>query len=343
MKKFLKIISVLLTGAVLLMGCGTGNVSKEQASDGGAAYGQSDGRVRVVCTTFPAYDWIKNIIGDAEDIFELSLLVKNSADVHNYQPSAKDMIAIREAELFVYIGGESDTWASDLMESDASLQERAVSLVEVLGDETLIEELVEGMTHTHAHSEEDGHIQNDEVHDTIDEHVWLSLNNAEVLCQYLSERLCALAPDCEDRLRANTEAYTQALHELNDAYREMVNASKKNTLIFGDRFPFRYLTEDYGLEYYAAFAGCNAEAEAGFDTVVFLADKVKELHTSYIMVIDGSDCELAKTISNTADKTDMEILVLDSMQSVSWEDIEQGMNYLDIMKANMEILRKALG
>lgn len=333
MKKILKVISVLLTGAVLLTGCGTGNVSENHSSE----------KIRVVCTTFPQYDWLKNILGESEDDFELTLLVKNSADVHNYQPSAKDMIAIREADLFVYIGGESDTWAADLMASDASLKEKAVSLVETLGDEALIEEIVEGMTHTHEHSEEDGHIHNDKEHDTVDEHVWLSLNNAEVLCQYLSERVCELSPECAEAFRTNTAAYTEELHALNDQYRDMVNASAKNTLIFGDRFPFRYLTEDYGLEYYAAFAGCNAEVEAGFDTVVFLADKVKELHTSYIMVIDGSDRELAKTISNTANKTDMEILVLDSMQSVSWEDIQQGTNYLDIMKANMEILRKALG
>lgn len=334
MKKILKVLSVFLTGAVLLTGCGTGNASEEQTSDG---------RLRIVCTTFPQYDWIKNILNGTEDMFALDLLVKNSADVHNYQPSAKDMMEIKEADLFVYVGGESDTWAADMLAADASLKEKAVSLVEVLGDEALIEEIVEGMTHEHVHSEEDGHIQNDEVHDTVDEHVWLSLNNAEVLCQYLSERLCVLAPDHKEQLSANTKAYTEALHALNKEYRDMVNASQKHTLIFGDRFPFRYLTQDYGLDYYAAFAGCNAEAEASFDTIVFLAGKVKELDTSYIIVIDGSDQALAKTIQTTAEKPDMEILVLDSMQSVSWEDIGQGRNYMDIMKANMQVLRKALG
>lgn len=335
MKKILRSIGIFLTGAVVLTGCSTGNVSEKQLTD--------EEKISIVCTTFPQYDWLKNILGDAEDTFELDLLVKNSADVHNYQPSAKDMIEIKEADLFVYVGGESDTWAADLMESDASLKERSVSLVETLGNEALIEEIVEGMTHEHFHTEEDGHIQNDEVHETVDEHVWLSLNNAEVLCQYLSDRICELVPEDAEQIQTNTEAYTEALHVLNDEYRDMVNASSKNTLIFGDRFPFRYLTEDYDLEYYAAFAGCNAEAEASFDTIVFLADKIKESDIPYIMVIDGSDQKLARTILETAQRTDTEILVLNSMQSVSWEDIEQGSSYLDIMQDNMEILRKALG
>ena len=325
MKKLICIIGVLTLCAAVFIGCG----AKETPGNP-----EKDGKYQIVCTTFPQYDWIMHILGDASEQFEVSLLVKNSADIHNYQPSTQDMISMKEADLFVYVGGESDAWAADLMLADAAMSDKSVSLVAALGDEVLAEEILEGMTHDHEHHEHDAEVP--------DEHVWLSLENAEILCQHISNRLCEVAPDYEAVIRDNTKIYTEKLHELDAEYRAVVEAGAHNTLIFGDRFPFRYMAEDYDLECFAAFEGCNAEVEASFDTVITLAGKVKELEVPCILVIDGSDRKLAETILSTAGREKTEILVLDSMQSVSREDIQQGANYLDITKSNLEVLRQAL-
>ena len=343
MKKFICILCAFVMGAALLTGCGTlqAPINQEQGED----------KISVVCTTFPSYDWVMHLLGEAAEHFEVSLLVKNSADIHNYQPSAQDMISMKEADLFVYVGGESDAWVADLMSTDTAMAEKSVSLVGALGDEVLVTELLEGMEHHHDHTSHDHadhdhdhtHSGEDHVHESLDEHVWLSLENAEILCQLISEKLCLLAPDYEATIQDNTIAYTGALHKLHEEYLAMVEASADNALIFGDRFPFRYLAEDYDLECYAAFEGCNAEVEASFDTIITLAGKVDELKVPYILVIDGSDKSLAETILNTTETKNQEILILDSMQSVSWDDMEQGATYLDIMRTNLEVLRKALG
>ena len=336
MKKFIYMFGTFVLGAALFIGCGSEATPIENGAD----------KVSVVCTTFPQYDWVRNLLGDAAEGFEVSLLVKNNADIHNYQPSAQDMIAIKEADLLLYVGGESDAWVEDIMKADDAIYDKSVSLVAALGDEALVEEIVEGMEHDHGH--EDGyHHEPGEEHiydsETLDEHVWLSLENAEILCQYISGRLQELAPDEAGVIAENTVTYVNELHELGVEYQKVVDESAHNTLIFGDRFPFRYLTEDYELEYYAAFAGCNAEVEAGFDTIIGLANKADELKVPCILVLDGSDKKLAEAILNAAEDGEKEILVLDSMQSVSWEDILQGANYLDIMRTNLQVLCKALG
>ncbi len=352
MKKFIRFLGGFAFVATVLAGCGSRQTPINQE--------QGAGKLSIVCTTFPQYNWVTELIGEAAEAFDVTLLVKNSADIHNYQPSAQDMISMKEADLFIYVGGESDAWVADLMNADSSLYDKSVSLVAALGDEALVEELLEGMQHDHEHDHGHGADQaggtqgaigsgvgaddiDDEDEEVLDEHVWLSLENAEILCQYISVELCRLAPDYEAVIQDNTIAYTSALHELHEEYLSMVEASADNALIFGDRFPFRYLAEDYDLECYAAFAGCNAEVEASFDTIITLADKVDTLNVPCILVIDGSDKSLAETILSTAKTGNQEILVLDSMQSVSWEDIRQGANYLDIMRANLEVLRKALG
>ena len=336
MKKIIYMFGTLVLGTALLLGCGAQTTPIEEGAD----------KVSVVCTTFPQYDWVMNLLGDAAETVEVSLLVKNSSDIHNYQPSAQDMIAMKEADLFLYVGGESDSWVKDLMKADVTLSDKSVSLVAALGDAALVEEIVEGMEHDHDHGNSFQQAPGEaEDHDseTLDEHVWLSLENAEILCQYISGRLQKLAPDEAAMIAESTATYVKELHELGVEYQSMVDESGHNALIFGDRFPFRYLTEDYELEYYAAFAGCNAEVEAGFDTIIGLAEKVDELEVPCVLVIDGSDKSLAEAILQAAGKSDKEILTLDSMQSVSWEDILQGSNYLDIMKANLKVLRKALG
>lgn len=328
MKHFIRVFSIILLGAMLFTGCGSETLPTEKD------------RISVVCTTFPQYDWVKNLLGAETDAFEVSLLVKNSSDIHNYQPSAQDMIAIKEADLFVYVGGESDAWVADLIASDAQIEDKSVSLVGAIGDKALVEEIVEGMQHDHEHSHEEG--DHDHEEEGMDEHVWLSLENAEILCRYLADRLTLLSPEYAEQIAENTSAYIEELHALDIAYRKVAEMSAHTPLIFGDRFPFRYLTEDYELEYYAAFAGCNAEVEASFDTIITLAGKVAAYEVPCILVIDGSDKSLAKSILEAAGESNKKILTLDSMQSVSMDDINAGASYLGIMRANLEILREAL-
>lgn len=334
MKKIISIFSALVLGTGVLTGCGS-----EQALDNGE---KGTDKIRVVCTTFPQYDWVMNLLGEASGQVDVTLLVKNNADIHNYQPSAQDMISMKEADLFIYVGGESEAWVLDMMKSDGDMEEKALSLSDIL----LAEDMLECADHEHedayghtdeAHAQEEGHDHE------YDEHVWLSLDNAEVLCQYISDSLCALVPESSAEIQDSTAAYISELQALDGEYQSAVQASAHKPLVFGDRFPFCYLAADYELEYYAAYTGCNAEVEVGFDTIIALAEKVDELESRYIMVIDGSDRSIAKTILQSAKSDEVEILEMDSMQSVSWEDVQSGTSYLDIMRANLEVLKKALG
>lgn len=326
MKKIVKSIVALCLGTVLLTGCG----KKDTESS------QEDGKVNIVCTTFPQYDWVKNLLGTHIDQAELTLLVKNSADVHNYQPSAQDMIQMKEADLFLYIGGESDAWVADVMKSDASLEQSAFNLSDVLQKE---DRLIEA-DHEHEHTHEEAH--HHEAGESYDEHIWLSLENAEILCEAISESLCEILPEYETDIQSAATAYVEQLQDLDARYVQMIQDSAKKPLIFGDRFPFCYLAADYDLEYYAAYTGCNAEIEVGFDTIIALAEKVDALESPYVMVIDGSDRSIAKTIIETATYKQTEILELNSMQSVSMQDIESGVSYLNMMEENLEVLKEAL-
>lgn len=351
MKKRKCLLGAMVLSAALLAGCGAEGIAPSDVKDSGDA-------VTIVCTTFPQYDWIRSLVGEEEG-FDIQLLVKNNTDIHNYQPSAQDMIAIRESDLFVYIGGESDSWVTDMVKTDEALLEKSVNLIEALGDSALVEEIIEGMEHDHDHHGEaedhtltyyDQHMesgQDGDAHEAeeevMDEHIWLSVENAEILVSYLSERICEIAPDAAGQIAENTSDYLAQLHTLGEAYAEAASQAVNRTLIFGDRFPFRYLVEDYGLEYYAAFSGCNAEVEASFETIVFLAEKIDALGAKYILIIEGSDGALADTIRNSTSEKNQEILTLNSMQSISMDEIERGANYLDIMRDNLEILKTVLG
>lgn len=327
MKKIIKSIVALCLGTALLAGCGTQNIASSQ---------KEDGKVNIVCTTFPQYDWVKNLLGEHIEQTELTLLVKNSADVHNYQPSAQDMIQMKEADLFIYIGGESDTWVADVMKADASLEQNALNLSDILQQKDCLLEA----DHEHDHTHEEAH--HHEEGESYDEHIWLSLENAEILCEAISESLCEILPEYEADIQSAAGTYIKQLQDLDDRYVQMIQDSAKKPLIFGDRFPFCYLAADYDLEYYAAYTGCNAEVEVGFDTIIALAEKVDALESSYVMVIDGSDRSIAKTILETATYKQTAILELNSMQSVSMQDIQSGISYLNIMEENLEVLKEAL-
>ena len=314
-----KIILVLITFlmTVSLSGClrQTSQVSPEKK------------KLSVVTTIFPIYDWVKNIAG--EETVEIEMLMDSGVDLHSFQPSADDIMKIRNCDLFIYIGGESDEWIEDVLDEGFSQEIRTVNLLELLKDLVKEEEIVEGMQ-----KEEDDDKE-------ADEHIWLSLNNAIAAVEKITEALEEIDVQHQEVYQTNAEAYIQELKDLDQKYVETVSASALNTLLFADRFPFRYLCDDYYLNYYAAFAGCSAETEASFETIVFLADKIDELSLRNIMIIESSDGRIAETIKENTKTKDQQILRLDSMQSITSAQVEN-ISYLQIMETNLEVLKEAL-
>ncbi len=314
----------------------------------------SGDELKIVTTIFPEYDWVKTILGDNADAAELTLLLDNGVDLHSYQPTAEDIIKIKECDMFVYVGGESDEWVEDVLEDAVNPDMKVINLLEVLGDSVKAEEIVEGMEaeeeHEHEHEDGEEHEDGDEEHEhedgeeeeEMDEHVWLSLRNAAVICDTIGTELGELDPANADVYKNNVAAYKEELTALDKEYAAAVEAGSKKTLLFGDRFPFRYLVDDYGLDYYAAFVGCSAESEASFETIVFLAGKVDELGLGAVMTIEGPNHDIAESVKNATSSKDQVILTLDSMQSTTSADIEAGTTYLSVMKSNLDVLKEAV-
>lgn len=306
-------------------------------------------KLRIVATTFPQYDWTRQILGDQLENAELTLLMDDGVDLHSFQPTVEDIAKIAACDLFIYVGGVSDAWVAGALDSAGNQDLIAINLLETLGDGVRTEELVEGMEpdHDHEHEEDDHeHEEADEHEDEHeaepDEHVWLSLRNAQVFTLRIAEALAALDAESADAYRASANAYNARLAALDEDYKAAVEAGKRRVLLFGDRFPFRYLTEDYGLTYYAAFSGCSAETEASFETVVFLSGKADELGLPCVMAIEGSDGAVAGTIVRSTKSADQAVLVLDSMQSVTAGDVAGGVTYLSVMEKNLSVLKQAL-
>ena len=310
-----------------------GSFSPEGASAADADTGeQNEGTLQIVATIFPTYDWIMQLLGDNPAGAQVKVLAANGLDLHSYQPSVDDMLDIASCDLFVYVGGESDGWVEDALQNNANPDRIVVNLMDVLGENAREEEAVPGMQDQEDETEEREY----------DEHVWLSLKNASLFCSAIAEALCGLNPDNADVYRDNLEIYQQKLEDLDDSYARMVSEAAQDTLLFGDRFPFLYLIDDYGLSYYAAFAGCSAETEASFETIIFLAGRMDELSLPCVLIIDGSDDRIASTIIQNTKQKNQQILVLNSMQSVTQEDLQEGENYLSVMEQNLSVLTEAL-
>ncbi|MBQ1302856.1 MAG: zinc ABC transporter substrate-binding protein [Firmicutes bacterium] len=325
-RAWIALLAALAMMMTLLAGCGSTD------SAGGEPAAPESDTVRIVTTIFPEYDWVQNIVGENAEGVEVIQLLDNGVDLHSYQPTAEDLANLSSCDLFVYVGGESDRWVEDALKESVNPDMVIINLLEVLGDSAKEEEIVEGM-------EEDGE---EEEGPEYDEHVWLSLNNAHVLVQAISEGIQSVDPDHAAVYEENTQAYLEKLEALDLEYRDAVNQASVNTLLFGDRFPFRYLTDDYGLEYYAAFSGCSAETEASFETVSFLAGKVDELGLKTVMTIDGSDQRIAQTIVSSTKDKDAVIRVMDSMQTTTTKDAAAGKTYLSAMTENLAVLKEAL-
>ena len=329
-KKF-NIVLAALTSAVTVAGaCAPAFAETTGAPE------ESD-KLSIVTTIFPEYDWVREILGDQADSADLTMLLDNGVDLHSYQPTADDIAKISDCDLFIYVGGESDGWVDDALKNASNKNMKVVNLLDVLGDSIKEEEVVEGMETEAEEEEADG-----EEEPEYDEHVWLSVKNAEVLSKAIADALEKADPDHKDIYQENASAYSEKLKDLDAKYQEVVDGASQKTLLFGDRFPFRYLVDDYGLSYYAAFVGCSAESEASFDTISFLANKVDELGLKDIMAIENSNQKIAKTIIENTKEKNQKILTLDTMQSTTSDDVKNGTTYLSVMEKNLEVLKEAL-
>ncbi len=335
MKKLLSAILILVLALGLAAGSGTALAKEAPAAP----------KLRIVTTIFPIYDWVLNILGEQAAEAEVTMLLDNGVDLHSYQPTADDIVRISICDLFVYVGGESDEWVEDALQEATNKNMVVINLMEVLGDSVKEEEVVEGMEHDHDDQEEHDHEEHhDHHHEEVeyDEHVWLSLKNAAGLCRAISDALGKIDSKNEALYTSNTEAYVEKLNALDAKYQTAVDAATHRTILFGDRFPFRYLVDDYSLDYYAAFVGCSAETEASFETIIFLANKLDELALSAVLQIESADGSIARTVVENTRSRAQQILTMDSMQSTTAEDISAGASYLSIMEKNLDVLKAAL-
>ncbi len=398
-KRFKKIaIALVVALSIVLSACAQTNIQTANDQQQSESQQATD-KIKVVATTFPIYDWAREIIGENGENIELSLLIDNGVDIHSFQATTQDIAEISTSDLFVYIGGESDGWVHDVLSQAINQDMKAIKLVESLGDDVYIEEYVEGMQNDHDHDhdhdhdedahdhdeethdhdeeahdhdeeahdhdeeahdhdedahdhDEDAHDHDEETHDHdhhvettegghIDEHIWLSLDNAAEAVEILTSELSKLDAENADNFSTNAAAYIEQLEKLDDEYQQAVDNANRNTLVFADRFPFRYMVEDYDLSYYAAFSGCSADAEASFETIAFLAGKVSELDIQNVLIIDGASSQIADTVISTSGKI-ADVIMLDSMQSTDADEIQAGATYLSIMEQNLEILKVAL-
>lgn len=356
------------------------------------AMAEKNEKVKIVATTFPSYDWLRQILGEREQEVELTLLQDSGIDLHNFQPTAQDFVKVSSADLFVYIGGVSDGWVDDAIGEAHNKHVLAVNLMDAMGDAVKQDVTVEGMQesahahnhddheheaeaahdheHEHEHEAEAAHDHEHEAeavhdheheaeadhdhehdhehehegreHNHADEHIWLSLRNAKVLVAALKDALVQVDAGHAAVYEANAAAYIAKLEALDKEYAQAVAQVAEPVLLFGDRFPFRYLMDDYGITYYAAFAGCSAETEASFKTVAFLAGKTDEHKLKAVLTLDGSDQAIAKAVINATGPRDQQLLTLNAMQSIGAQDIANGITYLDIMQDNLAVLRQAL-
>lgn len=380
-KKKLSASSLLLAGLflciVLSVGCSVvkntsgknttrKNAESENTIEQNSIEKGNSNKISIVCTTFPQYDWVKNILGEEAERFNVTLLLDNGVDMHSYQPAVKDIATAGSSNLFIYVGGESDTWVEDALKEAKNKDLKAINLMETLGNSVKEEEVVEGMQeereslgHSHEKSskekqeqtQKESHENSQEINGQkeaadeepeYDEHIWLSIRNAEIMVKNIEKAIEQLDSDNAKVYQTNAENYIKKLDTLDKQYANRIQNAKYKAILFGDRFPFRYMADDYDLKYYAAFAGCSAETMAGFETVTFLAKKADELRLPVILTIENSDGRIAEAVKSNTTKKNQKILAMNSLQSVTKEQIADGITYLQVMQENLSVLSEAL-
>ena len=313
-----------LTLAVSLVGCGP----RQRAEDG---------KLQVVCTVFPYYDFARQIGGDDVDV---TLLVAAGKETHSFEPTPLDVITLSESDVFLYNGGESEAWVEDIL--SAAGENIAVTLPLMPQVSALAEEWAEGMEgghddHDHDHDSEDHSHDSDDIE--YDEHVWTSPVLAKTLCQAICDALCQADPAHQEGYQSRLTDYLAQLDQLDEAFRDTVAAGQRRLLVFGDRFPLLYFCKEYGLGYRAAFHGCASDTEPSLATLKYLIDKVEEAHIPVVYTIELSSRKVAQAIAET---TGAKVLTFQSCQTVSRQDMEAGATYLSLMWENVEALKEGL-
>lgn len=372
MKRTIVTTLLLLLTAVFFTAC---TDTKKQSSSKDVTEAANSDKLRVVATIFPQYDFMREIAGDN---VELTMLLPPGSESHSFEPTPQDIIAIQNCDMFIYSGGDSDSWIDSILDSMDTSKMEIISLMDLV--DIVEEEIVEGMEedpHEHeeadhedenhaeeadhedeaahagdeaheeeaahedetAHAGEENHAEDEEHEAEYDEHVWTSPLNAKIIVQALADKLCSLDSENSDIYKKNTTAYLEKLDTLNDSFLDAVASGKRKTLVFGDRFPFRYFADAYQLDYFAAFPGCSTETEASAATVSFLIDKVKAENIPVVFYIEFSNEKMAATICEAAGAKK---LLLHSCHNVAKSDFESGVNYMDLMTQNVENIREAL-
>ncbi len=335
--KIFTVCGLLLAVSVLLFGC---RKSQNQES-----FSESQNqKVKVVATIFPLYDWAKNIISGSENV-ELELLVKNGSDLHSFQPSTQDIVKISTADVLIYVGGESDSWLVGALKNSVNKNQSVINLMKELSESVKEEKIVEGMSESEKKAEKmlelENFAENQKSGLEYDEHIWLSVENAKSAVEKIAEVLEEKDAGEKSLFEVNKKSYLEKLGEMEIVidYEKSESTEKRQTIVVCDRFPFRYMTDELGVKYYAAFAGCSAESEASFETIAFLSRKIRELDCGEVFVTESSDKKIAETvIKNAGLEGKCGISVLDSMQSATLDEAEKGKNYIDVMKENFRKL-----
>ena len=292
-----------------------------------------DGKTQVVCTLFPYYDFARQIGGDDVDV---TLVVPAGRETHSFEPTPMDVIRISQADVFIYNGGESEQWVTDIL--DAAGEDIPCVLSMMDAAELHEEELVEGMqSGTSAHDHHDHDEDGEEIE--YDEHIWTSPVTAMALCRAITDGLCQADPDHADSFRARLADYLAALEALDGTFREIVAEGSRNLLVFGDRVPLLYFCREYGLDYRAAFHGCAGDTEPSLATLKYLIDLVNEQHIPVVYTIELSSRKVAKAIAET---TGAQVRTFHSCQTVSRAEFDAGVTYLQLMEANADVLREGL-
>ena len=348
-RQFKKLPYKILLGTVilalfLLTGCGASAAGKEKT-----------GRLQVITTIFPPFDFARQIAGGQADV---RMLLKPGEEIHSYEPTPQDIRDIQNCDLFIYVGGENDVWVEEILESMGEQAPESLRLMDMV--EVFREETVEGMqeekgAHDHgdAHGEEEHdheehahgdeeHGHEDEEHDheeEADEHVWTSPVNAAEITAHIAEAMAEKDPQNAAFYRENAEAYIGELKRLDESFRSLTEGAARKTLVFGDRFPLRYFAEEYGLDYYAAFPGCSADCEPSAATMAFLIDKVRQEGIPVVFSIEFSNGNIAKAICECTDAVPMTFY---SCHNVTADQMQAGVTYIDMMEDNLAVLEKAL-
>ena len=295
-------------------------------------------KLNIVVTTFSTYDFAKQIVGDKADV---TFLLGPGVDSHSYEPSAKDLVTLKNADVFIYIGGEMEQWVDKVFETD-TINKEATTLIQVTESvETIEEQEVDGAEEEEHHHDEDH--ENDEEHEheegAFDEHIWTSPSNAIKMVEYLNEKFSNLDSNNKEEYQKNADNYIEQIKDLRTKIQEIVDNKKRNRLVFGDKMPMQYFLNEFGLTASAAFNGCSTEAEPGTKTITYLVSKVKEENIPVVLYIELSTGKTAKSIANETGAKSMQIQTL---HNISKDDFKNGETYVSLMTRNLQVLKEAL-